>query len=256
MTACPLNAGASSIALCRSLASGSLRRIWDKLRMDGFSRTIALLYSGAIILALGSAAYSANSTKPPTSASADSSLNTESVKVDDLRTLDAKKREEVFNVLNRRHAATVLRLEALVRDTIANHAEVAVTASAIELLGDYRAANATNLLVQHLDFAPGGQSSGLQPMHMDQQYPCIKALAKIGLPALKPLIENVKTSGKQSTILLSSAVLLETLGPDLAADYVQREIKAATDDDAKFRMGVLLATIKEPRLQQAVSPSQ
>lgn len=107
----------------------------------------------------------------------------------------------------------------------------AATATAIDILGELRAEEAIPVLLNYLTFRPVDPSDlGFDGRLKAVMPPAVNALAKIGEPAIAPLLERVRRSGPREHALAATAanVLLAIAGPRQAATLIQRELDGAS----------------------------
>jgi hypothetical protein len=104
-------------------------------------------------------------------------------------------------------------------------------ARAIELLGELRATEAIPLLLEHLDFLPGGLPFRVPP---PRQFPSVLALTRIGSPALDSLVKL--TAADESICWLSAWAIAKIDGPPAALARIQTAAAAETDPERKKRL--------------------
>ena len=147
-----------------------------------------------------------------------------------------------WSFLDRADAARVAHARGLVR-----YAEAAMRAgrpgsavTAIRLLGRLRAAEAVPFLVEHITFAGPQLRAVGSIVAWDRQYVAAAALGAIGGPAVNPAVAAAEASDDPARHLLTAFVLVQALGPELAADYLNRRLTALPAGDSRARVAALV----------------
>ena len=78
--------------------------------------------------------------------------------------------------------------------------------------------------------------------------PAGRALADIGLPAVGPLLEKIKSEGKTNMGAQCLIVFVYTLGPDLAEFRLEKAIAAETDEKPKQNLQNKLKLLTDHKL--------
>jgi len=119
-------------------------------------------------------------------------------------------------------------------------------ASAMNILGELRAARSVPLLVAHFEFSITQGQTWRSRLPGLVDYPAANALAKIGLPAVSSVVEEYKKHGK-SRRFLTGLLLEKVLGEELSRAYFQAAISRESDLVKKQRLEALLECFGKPR---------
>lgn len=123
--------------------------------------------------------------------------------------------------------------------------------SAIKLLGDLHANEAIPLLVKHLTLEVFYKDTKrTQPI--EDRYPAVGALIKIGLPALKVLLTEIEISNDNKMSDLVSYIFIKDLGPAVAKKYVEERLNMQQDKLKRNRLKVLIDKIDKNSKQSSL----
>lgn len=107
---------------------------------------------------------------------------------------------------------------------------------AILLLGDLRAEEAVSVLIENVDYKQVKHLGGSIPS-LQQQYPAVESLIKIGLPAIslieKSLASAELTIGERENFI---HIYLNVLGPQLAVIKLRMAASATKDDASRANL--------------------
>ncbi|HET6574004.1 MAG TPA: hypothetical protein VFG68_10410 [Fimbriiglobus sp.] len=118
-------------------------------------------------------------------------------------------------------------------------------AVAIRKLAVLRASEATNFLVEHLTFGGLDELVGVEgPTGLDETWPCVHALARIGLPAFPALLAKVESTDAEITQLAAAYVFYRAMGREHALLYLSHKASQQTDRKKKKRLESLIEFVK------------
>ncbi len=142
------------------------------------------------------------------------------------------------SILARLDATRTVEADRLIHYATANMRSVhgaGPATTAILLLGRMRADAAIPFLVDNLTFdGDRAAAAGIRPF--DQVYPCVTALGAIGGPAVNRVVASAEASDDGQRHALTAHVLVRALGPELAADYLNRRFAALPAGDRRTRV--------------------
>jgi len=111
---------------------------------------------------------------------------------------------------------------------------------AISLLGELRADEAVQLLVDQLTF----QHFRKHLQSDEDLYPSVGALINIGLQSIQPLLHKVENTDDKTIHILSGYVIYKVLGMPYATMYVDKYKQQQIDPVKKRRLGLLINEIR------------
>jgi hypothetical protein len=163
-------------------------------------------------------------------------------RVEALRSPEAKVREEAERAILKDREDTIAALEALVEESLRDYDHEAVMAkrtrgegvepkylaakAAMRLLGELRSVRSVPLLVRHIGYWPDQPDFGSAPGL--ENFVAGVALTKIGLPALKPVLEQYKERGR-TWAFLTGRIFEKVLGKDMARSYLEQDLAGEKD---------------------------
>ena len=174
-----------------------------------------------------------------------------------IRSDDAKSRLAAARELTERRAQTIKALIAIVKEPVPDGAAEAkdpadaIKASfnnsrqiAIELLGEYRATEAVDVLITNISYRVASISSG--EYTVASAYPSVRALAKIGTPSLAAIIARLDQPATEKEMKLFATVFRLVDGEDVAILRAELALKKA-EGLKKKNLEQLVALLKAKR---------
>jgi HEAT repeat protein len=159
--------------------------------------------------------------------------------VDESKKLEASERlKTIAGQSTDRKEEIVSRLIKVLQDPAADYE---TRRAAMVILGDLKAARASNVLTQHLTDLGG--TAGLSEQH----FPAIQALHKIGAPAIPDLSRALNSSDPQVRKLSTRA--LAAIGGEQARDVLQRALQTEKNADVRERIASALEHISATRVK-------
>ena len=131
----------------------------------------------------------------------------------------------------------------------------------MELLGDYRAAEAIPALIANIEFQDPRMLAEFRLYLLGESYPACGALAKIDLPALDPLVQMIGSKQSSETAkTLAVWTVKKMLGAKLAAKRLEIELSRvdATEVDKRKYLSEALQNLtdiaaKEPKWRRSAN---
>ncbi len=118
---------------------------------------------------------------------------------------------------------------------------------AILHLGDVRGSAAVQVLLDNLEYR-NARDRGGSYLDVGGWYPAGEALAKIGMPAVKPVIDKLSTySGDSKGSEICCWILTKVLGAELAGQRVNIEIRRIRDETAKQNLKAALKYLENTK---------
>jgi hypothetical protein len=180
--------------------------------------------------------------------------------MEDLTKEGREDREEAANAIRALHGRLVERLIELAKQ----HGQAARVPQepdyrawhepkhlAILLLGDLRASQAVQVLLENLEYLNPAEYGG---SYIDRggQYPAVGALSKIGMPAVGPTIQKLSAVNPKSRgAELCRWILTEILGVKLGRARLQIAIEETHDQTAKANLKAALPYFRTPEEEAA-----
>ena len=116
------------------------------------------------------------------------------------------------------------------------------TELAVNLLGDLRAIDAVPILIKNIEFrGPGGQLENIRAA----QYPCVRALAKIGAPSIKGIIERLGQGVTEKELRLFATICRLVDNDELAIARIQLALNKESFPPRKENLEKLLKLLKD-----------
>lgn len=138
-----------------------------------------------------------------------------------------------------------------------------VSEAAIRVLGEFRATEAVECLVAHIELGPPDYQARvlagklIGPESKKYPYPCVDALIRIGQPAVQPILERAEGSDDWRTLMCSGRALVGILGEARTVEILQAAIEHCTDGNESLRLRTCLQYVRdycgEPDLTRKVT---
>ena len=109
------------------------------------------------------------------------------------------------------------------------------------LLGELRAVDAIPLLIENIDF----EVRAMMFDRLPYTFPGAKALEKIGVPAVKLILDAIKSNTDDKKIFYFYHALISIGGNELAIYFLEKEIANTASPEACSRLEKILAMVKE-----------
>lgn len=121
-----------------------------------------------------------------------------------------------------------------------------IKASILFALGEMRSEKAIPLLISNIDF----ESEDIVSRLPKYPIPAVTALGKIGIPAIRPILNEIKinTDANKATYLYYAIISID--GAELAIFLLEKEIKNTISDEEVKRLNYVLSMVKEQCLRE------
>jgi len=150
-------------------------------------------------------------------------------------------------------AKLVGELMSILKDKLLTRDNVPATVNAIELLGEIRALEAAPLLFDMIRYrrytglkTPATVSrpitDTIELEEMAKDFPCVKALAQIGVPS-KDILSRIPKAASIQHLQAYTSVLLGSEGPDVTVAILKKAIETASVDRDKEALGAALKAV-------------
>jgi len=149
----------------------------------------------------------------------------------------AQRDKAVKSVITRRQSDIKTALSVATK-YIKDPLRVGTARSAVELLGELRAEEAVNLLAENITFKAFYKSSK-RPQPAEDLYPAIKALSRIGMKSIDPVLKKACAEPGEEVTDCSARVIFAVLGKDLAKKLLDQQIANASSAKQKTALVAL-----------------
>lgn len=163
--------------------------------------------------------------------------------VSGLQSSDASIRARVASELREARQKTISELMAVAEAPSKPEELNSAKELSIDLLGEYRATEAIELLIKNIEYHVSSITFERVPA---ANYPCVRALAKIGVPSLHAIIRHLDNPCSEKELKLCANVFRLVDGDDVGVLRVEIALKKA-EGQARKNLEQLIVLLKAER---------
>ena len=142
------------------------------------------------------------------------------------------------------HASAEREVAGIVTKYLSDGSRKGTVKTAIRLLGELRAEQYVPLLIDNLTFEVFYKDSK-RPQAIEDLFPSVGALIKIGIPSIEPILKKVKSTNDTAVLRAATAVFHGVLGDDLAERRLTIELRNEGEDANRRRLSEMLQLLAQ-----------